>query len=150
MDLTTFLMARLDEAEEAAKRVGQPYRLYACDDGCLEEPVRVSDLHGPRDGEYEQWSDGEDRLPNHHNSWALVYDPARALVDVEVKRRLLDEHRPAPRFAGHPVTCARCLTEISDSPGLPSLNQLHPCQTIRLLALPYADHADYRDEWRPE
>jgi hypothetical protein len=25
----------------------------------------------------------------------------------------------------------------------------YPCLTLRLLALPYADHADYRQEWRP-
>jgi hypothetical protein len=24
-----------------------------------------------------------------------------------------------------------------------------PCQTLRLLALPYADHPDYRPEWKP-
>lgn len=148
MDLTTFLMARLDEAEEAAKRVGQPYRLYACDDGCLEEPVRVSDLHGPRDGEYEQWSDGEDRLPNHHNSWALVYDPARALVDVEVKRRLIDmafQHAVVIDgewgccHSGEQIAAGQC-PEISPD----------DIDELRLLALPYATHADYRPEWRTE
>jgi hypothetical protein len=25
----------------------------------------------------------------------------------------------------------------------------YPCDTLKLLALPYADHPDYRDEWRP-
>jgi hypothetical protein len=24
-----------------------------------------------------------------------------------------------------------------------------PCETVRVLALPYSDHPDYHEEWRP-
>lgn len=137
MTLVEFLRARLDEDADAAKRVRQPYRLYACDDGCLEEPVRISDLYGPRDGEYEQW-DGEDRLPNHHNSWALVYDPTRVLADVAAKRRIVDE-------------CAYWCEKTESGVDYPALADRFEVAmgVLRLLALPYADHPDYDEEWRP-
>lgn len=64
------------------------------------------------------------------------HDPARVLREVEAKRRLVALHdRP-----NH-----QCVTE--DGP-----TQWHaadPCATLRLLALPYATHPDYRPEWAP-
>ncbi len=48
------------------------------------------------------------------------WDPARVLVECGTKRRLLEE----------------CGT-------------VGPVWPLRLLALPYADHPDYRQEWRP-
>jgi hypothetical protein len=150
MTLVEFLRARLDDDQEAASRVHQPYRLYACDDGCLEEPMRADDLYGPRDGEYETWADGEDLLPNHHNSWALVYDPARVLADVAAKRAILDEHAPRELMAmgddlySYPgMYCGCC------SPRDPQQRQRHPCRTLRLLATAYADHPDFDPAWQP-
>jgi len=46
----------------------------------------------------------------------------RGLRDIAAKRRILDEHAIA-----HPGSA-----------------------TLKLLALPYASHPDYREEWRPE
>ncbi|MFI6862633.1 DUF6221 family protein [Streptomyces sp. NPDC050421] len=56
------------------------------------------------------------------------HDPARILRDVEAKRRLIDwvlrwPMRPAPPSSVDGV--------------------------LELLALPYADHEAYRDDWRP-
>ncbi len=138
-DLVAFLRARLDEDEQAAKRVHQPYRLYACDDGHVEEPMLIDDPYGDRNGEYQQWGDGEDRLPNHHNSWALIYDPARALAEVDAKRRILDSHYD---YRG---ICTRCF----DWQNKPVEREPFPCEVVRLLAAPHATHKDYREEWRP-
>jgi hypothetical protein len=157
-DLAAFLKARLDEDEVAAKLVRQPYRLYVDDQGRISEPKRVEDLYGECDGEYEQWGDGEDRMPNHIATWSLIYDPARVLREVEAKRRILDEHAIVNRQIGWledgeedsaeiPV-CRSCVPKHSwygrraDVPD-------GPCATARLLALPYADVDGYREEWRP-
>lgn len=54
------------------------------------------------------------------------HDPKRTLAEVKCKRRILAE-----------VPCT-------------DLGRDGYCRTAKLLALPYADHPDYRDEWRPE
>lgn len=140
--LIEFFAAQLDEDEEAAKRVRQPYRLYACADGCIEEPTRVDDPYGPANGEYQQWGDGEDRLPNHHNSWTLIYDPARALAEVAAKReiiRLYEETLVAiETFEGHGVE-AQAHQVAAES----YLN------VVRIHAAVYAGRPGYREEWRP-
>jgi hypothetical protein len=136
-DLVTFLKEHLDEDEDAAKRVRQPYRLYACEDGHLSEPVRVDDLYGDRDGEYDQWEDGEDRLPNHHNSWALVYDPARVLREIQAKRQILDDYERALKNSrAHP----------GDAASAGALLALHG--VVKTIAATYADHPAFREEWR--
>jgi hypothetical protein len=65
-------------------------------------------------------------------------DPARALADVEAKRRIVAEHaRMAPRY------CRTC-----DYAGEQD-GRRYGCTTLRLLALPHAGHPDYQEEWRP-
>jgi Family of unknown function (DUF6221) len=70
----------------------------------------------------------EDRRVAHMFRWS----PARVLAECEARRRIiedylaqLDSHR-----AGWDARTPRDLA-------------------LRALALPYADHADYRSEWRP-
>ncbi|MFJ2676419.1 DUF6221 family protein [Streptomyces sp. NPDC087525] len=53
------------------------------------------------------------------------HDPARVLVEVEAQRALIDGHA-------------------ADSHWCPMGDGL-----FKVLALPYADHPDYRPEWRP-
>jgi hypothetical protein len=83
------------------------------------------------------------------------HDPARTLREVEAKRRIIELHELAvskdpARFSaltGEPlpdayeVTCAVC--------GWADDDPTSGCETLRLLALPHADHEDYREEWRP-
>jgi hypothetical protein len=57
-------------------------------------------------------------------------------AEVEAKRRVLDLH--APVIDGSQGSWAWF-------EGSESMSE----QIVRLLALPYADHADYRPEWRP-
>lgn len=92
------------------------------------------------------------------------HDPARVLREVEAKRRLLalhlhlrytepldadsdfeEDHRPA--FAEPPlyVGCKTCHYDARHEETYPSWW----CDTVRLLALPYSDHVDYRQEWAP-
>jgi hypothetical protein len=152
-DLVEFLRARLDEDEQAAKRVRQPYRLYVDSDGRISEPKRVDDLYGERDGEYELWADGEDRMPNHIASWSLIYDPARVLREVEVKRRIVELHQPDMKLPddwyGNDAKCKECgqlWHWIRESP-LPSISR--GCRTIRRLAAPFSGEPGYKEEWKP-
>lgn len=52
------------------------------------------------------------------------HDPARVLAECEAKRRIVEEVLPI-----HP--------------------DYDPLYVQRLLALPYADHPDYQEAWRP-
>lgn len=58
------------------------------------------------------------------------HDPARVLAEIETKRRMIDE-------------CER--TVDYDSRGMMSMAE----DFLRLLALPYAEHPEHREEWRP-
>lgn len=44
--------------------------------------------------------------------------------------------------------CERCVDH-NDGQGTRGHDLSIPCPTLRMLALPYADHPDYRQEWRP-
>lgn len=75
--------------------------------------------------------------------------PPRWLVECDVKRRIVEEHRPRLRRVewpdditgqGEAFCCGRCRDTVSSY-------VLSPCLTLRILALPYADHAGYRDSW---
>jgi hypothetical protein len=66
------------------------------------------------------------------------FDPARALREVEAKRRIVNLHTRAEDAEGDSRTwCPVCGW------------REFPCLTLRMLALPHADHPDYREEWRP-
>lgn len=92
------------------------------------------------------------------------HDPARVLREVEAKRRILAFHRhlrftepldinskfeedrrpafdEAPRYVG----CEVCSFDSRYEEVYPSWW----CAHVRLLALPHADHPDYRTEWSP-
>lgn len=135
--LVEFVKERLDEDEEAVKLIHQPYRLYIADDGVISEP-EVYDAFHERAGEYQEDYDGSDRLRNRHNSWRLLYDPARVLRDVAAKRAIikdhLEDHVPEHDCAEH----------------LKSLWPEHSgCYVIGQLAAVYSDHPDYREAWKP-
>ena len=67
------------------------------------------------------------------------HDPVRVLREVEAKRRILGEHE---------TRNGRCRVCAATAHGNWQRFRA-PCFTLRLLALPYADHPDYREEWRP-
>jgi hypothetical protein len=132
MTLVEFLLARIAEDEEVAKREPD---VYACWTGAESEQdlVDASDIA-----------------------------PGRLLAECEAKRRIIELHHNGdehecwemhrgvvpldwkPEWDGrHP----------GDPWAHPSLEgaEVHagPCETLQLLALPYADHLEYREEWRP-
>jgi hypothetical protein len=66
-------------------------------------------------------------------------DPARVLAECETKRQIV---RRARRERGR-------YDEFGDSVGNPIQAVVAWEMAVRLLALPYADHPDYREEWKP-
>lgn len=81
-------------------------------------------------------------VPRSH-PWA-VFGPDRVVADCNAKRRILADHRAYTRDVGwsdSETVCDRCRYD----DGLDA--ETYPCLTLRALALPYADHPDYRSEW---
>ncbi|MGZ4524215.1 MAG: DUF6221 family protein, partial [Mycobacteriaceae bacterium] len=86
----------------------------------------------------EQAEDPEDNVTHHGLGTSALthiarHDPARVLAECEAKRRIVERYRVCePNYdEGN-----RLETRVLD-------------WTMRLLALPYADHPDYDPAWRP-
>jgi hypothetical protein len=142
-DLIEFLRARLDDTERVARaanpgpwEVGPKFgardtRVYIRDEGDLVDTV----------GTLVFVSQVSNRPRCRENAQHIArHDPARVLREVDAKRRTLELHDSDGAHecpAGH------------DSPGDVYAGYERECLTLRLLALPYADHADYQPEWAP-
>lgn len=117
--LVAFLRARLDEEQREAE-------------AALERTTTTRRRIGG------QWVEGTIQPPEWRRS---VWPPARVLAEVDAKRRIIEQHTvtEASEFEGKTDTITYC----------PICRNDGECPTLRLLALPYADHPDYRAEWRP-
>lgn len=62
----------------------------------------------------------------------VAMHPARVLAQCEAVRRIVEEHADVDPCDAHDASF-----ETID------------CDTLRALALPYADHPEFREEWRP-
>ncbi|WP_158880471.1 DUF6221 family protein [Amycolatopsis anabasis] len=69
--------------------------------------------------------------------------------EVEAVRRIYQEHRTtvSDRVPGFPRYGRDYWCEVCHVPGDSAGSNW--CLTLRLLALPYADHPDYQKDWRP-
>lgn len=124
--LTEFLLARIAEVESAARAAGD-LRMWRSDarpdDAWLEredDGARVSVAIRTR--VEEQWAEH-----------VLHHLPGRVLAECEAKRRIVAMYE-ARSEQDH-------LTVQAHATGL--------LLAVRALALPYADHPDYRQEWKP-
>lgn len=143
-ELITWLCAQLDHDEGLARMA------------FAEHNQAIANWHEPWSGTVEI-GPGEDDLccfdsgvSRHIVNW----DPARVLAEVEAKRRILDLHEPRPSGSinrSGPTQCGYCadLCHSRSGLGCDSPDAPYPCDTVRLLALPYADQDGYREEWRP-
>jgi hypothetical protein len=145
-DLVQFLRDRLGEDERAARLMAEFYptpwetsdrgwmaRVMA-DAPTFREVVRLEQWQQEPGSEEESWlGDIIDHVARH--------DPARVLAEVDVKRRVLAEVVPAMD------DMQEGLAFEYGSVGPPK--NLLSRDLLKLLALPYAGHPDYREEWRP-
>ncbi|MEU0658563.1 DUF6221 family protein [Streptomyces lavendulocolor] len=143
LDLTRFLKARFDEAMDALRR-----------------------YHDGHDGPCMNYEGQDADAYDEHDSCVLHLQAAQAtpyrsveygLVEVDAQQRILAmyssalEEREALRTrmrAAHGSDhgeFARLHREESEL--IEVARRLEP--VVRALALPYAGHSDYRDEWRP-
>lgn len=173
-DIVSFLRARLDEDEAPTREAWTDRRWVAITDGSSGPEVRVGaggdiDDHSPewsRAVNYQMWhcDDEQDGCPEVARGWIAEaehiahWDPARVLREVEAKRLIIALH-----VGDHDCVIMVRGTYPSDWPaggafGAPGQPWSHPsvehheggpCETLRLLALPYADHPSYRQEWAP-
>jgi hypothetical protein len=139
LTLTDFLLARIAEDEASAQRV-MPY-VEARGAQIVINLTRTETL-----------PDGTRRSVS---EMASPYDPARVLAECAAKRAIVELHRiwlqehegvyldgqPGPH--GVEARCVICGTN-----GTYTTSASAGCETLGILALPYADHPDYRDEWR--
>ena len=92
----------------------------------------------------------EERLDTIDHVQAPAGHMARERREIEVKRRIVDEHTTVvlrggsgARYYETTRACRSC------EPPKQFPETAVPCRTLRLLALPYADHPDYDESWRP-
>ncbi|MEW2250410.1 DUF6221 family protein [Streptomyces sp. NPDC006975] len=117
-DLILFLRARLDEDERYAHSAKGLIG--------VENPWWTWDALKNR---FPSLSRGDAQHIERHG-------PMRVLREIDAKRRLLAIHRP---YVPEPdMACLGCAGGI----------MFTSCPVVRLLALPYADHPNYREEWR--
>ncbi|GII86615.1 hypothetical protein Ssi03_46050 [Sphaerisporangium siamense] len=125
-DLVAFLRARLDEDEQMARAAGGAWQYVALPDviSPAGHSLQLDDDRALVDVGFME----DDALRPAEAQHIAHHDPARVLREVEAKRRLIEAH--------------------VDHYGL-VFDHFWPVPVLSLLALPYADHADYREEWRP-
>jgi hypothetical protein len=131
--LITFLRARLDDDEQVAKSAADEAGDSWDAGGAYSDAVLAKNggviICGPYAGGFL-----DDALRQH----IARHDPARVLRDVEAKRRAVDL---CVEWINRPVGQ---IDRVADDAFVEAGESL-----LRLLALPYADHKDYRKEWRP-
>ena len=119
-DLATFLLARIAE-DEAVARAASEFGNSSW-----------------QPGEAHRWKlNDQDDLPMTEAESAHIarHDPARVLAECAAKRALVERD-------------ARQVSYVFAGPGEPPTRE-EGTDTLRLLALPYADHPDYQEDWKP-
>ena len=165
--LTEFLLARIAEDEAVARgaidpdRPGTHWRWEVPDDtGDLDAPrwLRTAEVFPTTSGvgSLPGFPLGFEFLAEPSRGMAHIarHDPARVLAECEAKRRIAGLHFVGDAEDWDPEHWACRLCQWDEDCDSPKHEHQHgsgrfPCETLRALALPYADHPDYRGEWRP-
>ena len=146
-DVATFLAARLDERETAAREAAAAAE--NAPSGDLSQSWHAEVLHAG-DGRAFAVVEGAPIQATRPTAFAATAphiaanDPAQVLADIAAQRRVLDLHHDGNGglYPGSGRFCAECTTPHDYAVPL-------PCPTLRALATAYAGHPDYRQEWKP-
>ena len=137
MTLVEFLRERLAEDEQTARATdGASWRTTSDqDDFSGDALIGYTTL---RDDEGSPIADDRDgRMSADDLTHIARHDPARVLRDVEAKREIVMQYERAhDNRRAHP----------DDLASAGALLALHG--VVHLLALPYADHPEFQEEWR--
>ncbi|SFY32813.1 DUF6221 family protein [Streptomyces atratus] len=132
-DLMQFLRDRIDEDESVARAAG----------GANADGLRWLD-HGSGSGLVSDDAGMvvtyDAGVSDQHAAHIAHQDPARALREVEAKRGLLKRYEEPETSAVLPDSSNKLTAGVERTVLL---------EVFRHLTLPYADHPDYREEWRP-
>ncbi|MFG2090415.1 MULTISPECIES: DUF6221 family protein [unclassified Spirillospora] len=125
MDLVEFLRARLARDEQIARACsGTPWKA-----------TPSGTVHTDAEGEPGFVASAENEAYAEH---IARHDPSRALAEVAARRRIVDDYEKQ----------AWILDQGHRTPGLEAAQAVRET-VLRCLALPYASHPAYRDDWRP-
>ena len=165
MDLVEFLRARLDKDEQVARAcAGEPWAATPAGtvhiDTAPNAPTGVLSGDAPDSGTAGsgpaggpaggaacgsaggEGTAGEGYVASAENTayaeFIARHNPARALREVAALRRIVDEYEKG----------AWLLEQGRRSEAAEAAHSAR-LRVLRVLALPYAHHPDYRDEWRP-
>lgn len=146
MTLTEFLLARITE-DEAAARAGISGQADPENGWGLVEYQGMAGLTlAPHVGHVHERVQGEHIIRWH---------PYRVLAECAAKRRIMESHPltsdvvPVHTGPTPAVGCETCHTVTASSiDDVDYVEALGPCDTLLALALPYADHPDFHEEWR--
>lgn len=156
-DLIVFIRTRLDEDERTAQRV-LLYSRESYDRAPAESWVAVRRVNNARPPYYDYEAIVTERLPHTGQQTILTVDgtpglnrlkadhvarfasPRRVLADIAAKRRIVDAAEQA---------IARSTADDHD-PAAGMLAAEYSLRVLPALALPFASHPDYRQEWAPD
>lgn len=132
MTLAEFLLARIAEDEEVANRAAAEHAA----------PWGVSvDRTAPEGWEHlrvvvceDGLGDVTDRIYPELADHIVRHDPARVLAECEAKRRIVERYQDRTKYQ----------TVVADAQ---SAAEEYEDYVLPLLALPYADHPEFREEW---
>lgn len=131
--LTEFLLARIAEDEAKARAAGG--QVWASLNRSWDSPD-VRDI-AAMSGQTERLF----AVPMDYDEHVARHDPARVLAECEAKRRILELHPESPRYIYEQTMADPEPTEVYAGTDVP--------HELLWLALPYADHPDYDESWRP-
>jgi hypothetical protein len=138
-DLTAFLMARITADEVRAQQAESAGPWIATRHA--EMPFIQADVY--RDG-YPDWEVAVD-LRRSDAVHIADWNPVRVLAECDAKCRIIDEYLLHANALLEPITGS--LLPIETATRVIWVTSLE--WVLRTLAATYADHPDYREEWRP-
>lgn len=133
-DAVEFLRARLRDDEQAARAAQE-------DDGYAEWDNPTTGVVQAAGGDLQGLIMASRNAAIH----IARHDPARVLREVEAKRQIIDEHSITQATVDGEVGFGCVMCHELDG----QVRAGGYCRTLRLLALPYADHPSYREEFKP-
>jgi hypothetical protein len=139
MDLVEFLRARLAKDEQIARACsGAPWAASPSGTVHLDTAGGAAGAAGAAGGEPSGTGFVASVENGAYAEFIARYDPDRALQEVAARRQIVDEYEKGAWVLeqGH-------RTEAAEAAHAARL------AVLRLLALPYAHHPEYRGEWRP-
>lgn len=149
--LVEFILARLDEDERVAlAATPSPWRIDPRHPNVILEPFPIDSVGMAGDRQRNLFTGQISNRRGQSVSDArhiARHDPARVLAEVAAKRRMVDQtFRYEAKIDGE-WGCVHTAEEIAA--GRCTETPVDQIKTLRLLALPFADHPEYREEWKP-